>query len=214
MIERWEVFRARRDARVQAKKLDRALRGLTRRLDHFGNLTLGFVRDPVYQVGPEVGKTRDYSIAMDRAQEIKRQLRSVEDSVWFSRSSQAEAAITRSGRLVWEWLLALQYAEKMTAPAVRARTLEAELALERVHSTVHAELLGARPTSETRWASPAGSGRAARQLVALAVLVLPAHERARYAEEFRAELCELRLARMRYALRLVAHSWSLRRILR
>ncbi|MGH3695959.1 MAG: hypothetical protein ACRDRX_18530 [Pseudonocardiaceae bacterium] len=57
-------------------------------------------------------------------------------------------------------------------------------------------------------------GRAARKLVALAVLLLPAAHRPRYREEFSVELVELpRRQQCGYALRLVASSWVLRRAL-
>ncbi|MEU4247510.1 hypothetical protein AB0F15_08885 [Amycolatopsis sp. NPDC026612] len=58
-------------------------------------------------------------------------------------------------------------------------------------------------------------GPATRHLVTIAVLLVPAPHRGRYAEEFRAELAELAgRHRLAYALRLAGGSWRLRRGLR
>ncbi|MGH3934998.1 MAG: hypothetical protein ACRDS1_08490 [Pseudonocardiaceae bacterium] len=57
-------------------------------------------------------------------------------------------------------------------------------------------------------------GRVPRGVVALATRVLPAWERPRYREEFRAEMVELpRQERLEYALRVLARAWVLRRVL-
>ena len=56
--------------------------------------------------------------------------------------------------------------------------------------------------------------RGCRRLVTLVVRVLPAGQRARYAEEFRTEMGELpRDKQLGYGLRLLIRSWTLRRVL-
>lgn len=57
-------------------------------------------------------------------------------------------------------------------------------------------------------------GRVQSEVVVLATYVLPVLERQRYREEFRAELIELPpLEQLRYALRVFARAWELRRAL-
>ena len=74
---------------------------------------------------------------------------------------------------------------------------------------IRARALAVGPDTAT--ASPR---RGCRQLVALAVCMLPAAQRARYAEEFSDELLELpHDEQLGYALRLLSRSWSLRHVL-
>ena len=57
-------------------------------------------------------------------------------------------------------------------------------------------------------------GRVSRRVVALASRMLPARERPRYREEFRAQLSDLpHQERLRYALRVLVGAWELRRVL-
>ncbi|MGH3930580.1 MAG: hypothetical protein ACRDTF_11460, partial [Pseudonocardiaceae bacterium] len=59
--------------------------------------------------------------------------------------------------------------------------------------------------------SSSALGRVPQCLVALAVQVLPIHERPRYRQEFSVELMELpRQERLRYALRVLTRAWELR----
>jgi hypothetical protein len=93
----------------------------------------------------------------------------------------------------------------------RARKQEAELV--QAHHEVRAELAGGGVGFDFESVHrPGAPGRTCKRLVMLAVCVLPANERARYAEEFRADLWDLsRGRRLGYAIRLVAYSLSLRR---
>jgi hypothetical protein len=91
------------------------------------------------------------------------------------------------------------------AKGIRDDTRKADLARPSAQDRVRAELN--RPRTESDQVS--GPGGAARSRWPCSYC-RPSSE-PRYAEEFRAELGDIRSARVRYALRLVAYSWSLRR---
>jgi hypothetical protein len=78
--------------------------------------------------------------------------------------------------------------------------------VEKSHGTALAE------ADEVAWARQMQPGPMSRQLVAWAVRVLPAAQRPRYAEEFRAELWDLpQRLRIWHAFRILRNSWTLRR---
>lgn len=142
----------------------------------------------------EIIKARDHVLALREALELPRFTPSVR---------------TRLASLIPEMISAALAARAERAARYRARKEESELV--QAHNRVRAELAwdGVRFEPVPR---PGGPGRTCKRLVALAVCVLPARQRARYAEEFRADLWELsRGRRFGYAVRLVAHSLSLRR---
>lgn len=102
-----------------------------------------------------------------------------------------------------------------TRTAALSRARKEEAALDRARSDVLTELVADSQGSYFERADRSDTpGRTCRRLVTLAVYVLPANQRARYVEEFRADLWEVgRSRRLGYAVRLVAYSWSLRRSL-
>jgi hypothetical protein len=81
-----------------------------------------------------------------------------------------------------------------------------------VARTLHVEAF--RPRGAAVQSTRSISGRATQKMLALAVRLLPAAQRPRYYEEFGVELAELSAQeRWKYALRVLARAWELRRAL-
>lgn len=113
--------------------------------------------------------------------------------------------------LIPERISAALNARAERAAESRARKQESEFV--QAQKQVRAELAGGGVGFEVESAHrPGAPGQTCKRLVALAVCVLPADQRTRYTEEFRADLWELsRGRRLGYAVRLVVFSLSLRR---
>jgi hypothetical protein len=133
------------------------------------------------------------------------------------RRAQAEAdafkAVLEQGgrRTVGQWFSELRDLVLVDFPKmVRTRGVSDRRA--RVEEVVAAELKGELVNPIAWRANPEAPGRTCQRLVNVAVSVLPAAHRLRYAEEFRSELWETRgRHRLVHAIRLAASAWSLRR---
>lgn len=225
----------RRHARQLAKTLSRAIGyapnagrseivqlGLVAQADRAHSLcVLGFTTD--LQRTSALMFCRELIVQLDAERKVFRDL----DRYHYTNPFNREIATARKHVLALREALELDlhvpwYAflipERITAAlaaraerAARSRARKQEFELVQAHNRVRTELAwdGVRFEPVHR---PGGPGRTCKRLVTLAVCVLPANQRARYAEEFRADLWELsRARRLGYAIRLVAFSVSLRR---
>ncbi len=139
----------------------------------------------------------DLDIALDRALGLTR-ARTAEDALTLTRDL--------DGALALDFDLDLPGQRKLVSDLELARRLAGDLAV--------ALFSAARVSAPAAQAAEVRAGRLSLGMLRVAVWMLPAPQRPRYGEEFRAELAEMdklpRRAQLGYALSQLARCWQLR----